>query len=81
MSKITSPSLQMNSFTKYLETFIFLSFLRKCKHFLPLLFEVFWMDIMRIFDDVKMNSVLKMNFLSNIDPYPIPVINIKNSYL
>ena len=30
---------------------------------------------------LKMNSVLKMNFLLNIDPYPIPVINIRNSYL
>ena len=27
-----------------------------------------------------MNSVLKMNFLLNIDPYTIPVINIKNRY-
>ena len=27
-----------------------------------------------------MNSVLRMTFPLNIDTYPIPVINIKNSY-
>ena len=36
---------------------------------------------MYIFDYLKINSVLKMNLFFNIDPYPIPVINIKNSYL
>ena len=77
-----SPPLPMDSWTKCMEAFIFLSSLRKFKILLPLLFEVFWIDhIMYIFDYVKMNSVLKMNFLLSIDPYPIPVINIKNSYL
>ena len=68
----------MDSWTKYLETYIFLSFLRKFKILLYFLFEVFWIDnIMYIFDYKKMNSVLKMNVLLIIDPYTIPVINIK----
>ena len=63
-----SPPLQMDSWIKCLEAYIFLSFLRKFKILLPFLFEVFWIDnIMYIFDYVKMNSVLKMNFLLNID--------------
>ena len=78
MSKMASPPLQMDSWTKYLETYIFLSFLRKFKILLYFLFEVFWIDnIMYIFDYKKMNSVLKMNVLLIIDPYTIPVINIK----
>ena len=72
----------MDSWTKCLEAFIFLPFLRKFKILLTFLFEVFWFDnIMYIFDYIKMNPVLKMNLLLNVDPYPITVINIKNSYL
>ena len=68
----------MDSWTKCLEAFIFLSLLRKFKILLPFLLEVFWIDnIMYIFDYVKINSVLKMNFLLNIDPCPIPVMNIQ----
>ena len=68
MSKMPSPPLHMDSWTKCLEAYIFLSFLRKFKILLPFLFEVFWIDnIMYIFDYVKMNSVVKMNFLLNID--------------
>ena len=83
MSKMLRPHLQMDSCTNFLEAFTFFSFLRKFKILLPFLFEVFWIDnIMYIFDYVKMNYILKMNFLLNIDfPYPIPVINMKNSYL
>ena len=80
MSKKSSPHLQMDSWTKCLEAFIFLSFLRNFKILLPFHFVIFC-NIMYIFDYVKMNSVLKMNFLLNIDPYPISVINIKNSHL
>ena len=43
------------------------------KFFFISFFEVFWIDkIMYIFDYIKMNSVLKMNFLLNYYPYPIP---------
>ena len=62
-----------------------LSFLRKYKILLPSLFEVFWINsVMYVFDYVKMNSVLKINFLLTIDPLgscPMPVANTKNSYL
>ena len=62
-----------------------LSFLRKYKILLPSLFEVFWINsMMYVFDYVKMHSVLKINFLLNIDPLgscPMPVANTKNSYL
>ena len=79
MSKMPSLTLQIVCWTKCLEDFIFLSFLWKFKNLLPSLIEIFWIDnIMYIFDYVKMNPVLKMNFPINIDPYPIPVINIKN---
>ena len=63
-----------------LEAFIFLSFLRKFKILFPFFFEVFGLTIYYVFDYVKNNSVLKMNFLLNIDTYPIPVININNNY-
>ena len=82
MSKKSSPNLQIDSRAKCLEAFIFLSYLSKFKILLTFLLKVFWIDdIMYIFDYVKMNSVLKMNFILNIDPYPIPVTNIKNSSL
>ena len=72
----------MDSWTKCLKAFIFFSFLRKFKILLPFPFAVFSIDnIKYIFDYVNMNSVLKMNFLLNIDPYLMPVINIKNIYL
>ena len=73
-----SPPLQMDGWTKCLEAYIFLSFMGELK----ILLSFLWIDnIMYIFDYVKMSSVLKMNFLLNIDcpSYPIPVINIKNS--
>ena len=82
MFEMPSPHLQIYSWIKCLEAFVFLSFLRTLKILLPFLFEVFWIDnTMHIFDYVKMNFVLKMNFLLSIDPYPIPVINIKNIHL
>ena len=82
MSKVPSPPLQMDSWIKFFEASIYSSFWRRFKIPLPFLFEVFWVDnIMYIFDYVNMNSVLKMNFLLNIYPYSIPVINMKNSYL
>ena len=81
-SKCLRTPLHMNNWAKCLEVFIFLTFLWKFKILLSFLFEVFWIDnTMYIFDYVKMNSVLKMNFLFNIDTYPILVINIKNSCL
>ena len=71
---MNNPFLQVDNWTKCLEAFIFLSFLRKFKTFLS-----FWTDnIIYLLYFARMNSVLKMNFLLNIDPYPIPVINIKN---
>ena len=43
--------------------FVDLSFLRKFKVLLSFVFEVFWIDIIQIFDYLKINSVLKMIFL------------------
>ena len=49
----------MNSCTKFLEAFTFLSFLRKSKIILFFIFEVFWIDnIKYIFDYIKMSLVL-----------------------
>ena len=46
MFEIPSLTPQMDSWTKYLEAYIFLTFLREFKILLPLLFEVFWIDIL-----------------------------------
>ena len=62
------PPLFMDTWNKCLEAYIFLSFLRKFKILLSFPSEVFWINkIMYLFDYVMMNSVLKMNFLLNID--------------
>ena len=54
-----SPLFHMDSWTKCLKYYIFLSLLRNFKIFHPFLYEVFWIDnIIYIFDYVKMNSVL-----------------------
>ena len=59
MSGMPTPPLQMNSCTKFLEAFTFLSFLRKSKIILFFIFEVFWIDnIKYIFDYIKMSLVL-----------------------
>ena len=51
-------------------SFIFLLFIRKLKILLPFFFEAFWIDIMYL----MMKSILKMNFLLNIETYTFPVI-------
>ena len=66
--------LQMDSWNKRLEAFIFLSFLRKFKILLSFPFEYFGLII-----SCKMNSKDEISF--DIDTYPIPVINIKNGCL
>ena len=38
-------------------------------------------DLFRVFHYIKMISVLKTFFFLNVNTYPIPVTNIKNSYL
>ena len=44
MSQMLNPPLQMDSWTKCLEVYIFLSFLTKIKILLSFLFDVFWID-------------------------------------
>ena len=68
MSQMPNPPLQMDSWTKCLEVYIFLPFLTKIKILLSFLFDVFCIDnIMYVLHYVKINSILKMNFLLNID--------------
>ena len=70
---LAHPSRWMAGLSVLYISFIFLLFMRKFKILLPFFFEAFWINIMYLVMQ-KMKSILKMNFLLNIETYTFAVI-------